>query len=165
MKVKFWQLALGAVVAFYGFEFLRLNVFGPSDETLIKRAIHTAEQASHDGEPGGVLEILSKNFKVNDVNPGSKPQIMNFIRNSHPDIHVGDGQLTVSDEEARYVAPVSLKIDFMGFNIDRTVPDINLIFEKETEHAFIFLPVKSWKLREVILPKELGVESFLPGGS
>ncbi|HZH98180.1 MAG TPA: hypothetical protein VEX38_04350, partial [Fimbriimonadaceae bacterium] len=62
---------LGIVVAVLAVVFLGMayaaGVFGgPSDKEQIQTALDEAILASKEGRPGGVLDYLSQNFKVNE---------------------------------------------------------------------------------------------------
>jgi hypothetical protein len=156
---------LGLIVAaIVGFAIFSRVIGGKDDKTLIQESLRQSLEASRKGEPGGVLEALSSKFKFNDQEAsGQTSMIANYIKNQKPDITVTNQTPIVTGDEARITSPVKLKISvpIMG---DRTVtiPDVVMVFRKETAREFLVIPVPKWRLTEVqaqnVNPTDIGIE-------
>ena len=134
------------------------------DKSLIQDSLRQSLEASRKGEPGGVLEALSSKFKFNDQEAsGNTSLIANYIRNQKPDITVTNQTPIITGDEARITSPVKLKISLPVFG-DKTVtlPDVVMVFHKETAHEFLIFPVTKWRLAEVqagnVDPTAIGIE-------
>jgi hypothetical protein len=121
----------------------------PSDETLIQQALNDSLEASRKGQPGGVLDLLSKEIKVNQQTFSDSSSIAGFIRNSRPDITLTDRHVLVTQDEARIVSPVDLSLLGQSWHLDK----VTLVFHREEARGFLFLPTTKWQLTEVRLPE------------
>ncbi|RYG46636.1 hypothetical protein EON79_09610 [bacterium] len=136
----------------------------PDDQTLIRAAIKESIQDSKEGKPGGVLDLLSDNFKVNSDSVNASPgQISQFIRNQKPEITVVNDKALVTGDEARIVSPVDLKLGLLGQSIERQIKEVTLVFRKEDSRGFLFIPQKKWKLTDVRVP-ETAILDVIAGG-
>lgn len=144
---------VAVVLGLFLWKYLSLNVWGPSDQTMIDHALTEAVQASKEGRPGGVMDYLADQFKVNNDEFGSR-QVANFIKDSHPDITIPRSPAVVSGDQARITTPVSVKANYLGFSIDRKIDNVSLIFERSEGHEWLFIPVKKWRLSQVLLPQD-----------
>jgi hypothetical protein len=132
----------------------------PTDETLIQQALTDSLEASRKGEPGAVMDLISKQLKVNEQSYSDSPQIAKFIKESKPDITIQDRKTLITGDEARIVSPVEIKLSMLGQSMDQSIDNVTLIFHREEARGFLFLPVVKWRLTEVRLP-----ENQLPNAS
>ena len=132
---------------------LRLTIFAsqPNDQKQIAQALNDSIQAIKEGRPGGVLDLLSDKFKINDQAPGSF-NIAKFIREQKPDIDVANTTAVVSGDTARIDTPVHVKFSYLTQTFDQNVPNVTLIFQKEEGHRYIFFPDSEWHLTSVEVP-------------
>ena len=132
---------------------LRLTVFAPQpdDQQLISQALQDSIQASKEGRAGGVLDILSQKFRINDQEPG-RFDIAKFIRERKPDITVYNNHAVVSGDTARIDTPVEVKLSFLNQNFDQRIDNVTLVFQKEEAHRFIVIPTTAWHLTDVEVP-------------
>ena len=122
----------------------------PDDQTLIKQALDESIKASREGRPGGVMDKLSMNVKVNDQEySGNSRQIADFIRNSRPDISFTSSKAIITGDEARIISPAHLKTQILTQSIERDLSSVTLVFKREDDREYLVFPVKKWKLTEV----------------
>jgi hypothetical protein len=122
----------------------------PSDQVLIERALDEAIQASKEGRPGGVLDLLSANLKVNDQLIGaSNREIANFVRDQKPDVKVLEPSARIIGEEGRIVSLVDLDLGILGV---RRLKEVTMIFRREEATELVFIPTTKWRLVEVRVP-------------
>jgi hypothetical protein len=121
----------------------------PSDEALIQQAVTDSLDASRKGQPGGVLDLLSKKLTVNQLGVSDTSQIVEVIKNSRPDVTLGNRNVLVTGDEARIVTPVDLGLLGQTFHMD----EVTLIFHKEEGRGFLFIPTPKWRLSEIRLPE------------
>jgi hypothetical protein len=157
--MKKWMIGSGAV-AIVGLAAL-FFVTAPTDEQLIRQAIDESTEASRKGEPGGVLDYLSKSLTFNGLPIMDKQEISKYVRLAKPEITFGEFTPVVQDDKAAVVADVHLKMDFQGLSLDQTVPDVEVKLAKETGFRWLILPGKKWRITEVMAP-DLG--QFAEGG-
>jgi hypothetical protein len=132
----------------------------PDDPKLIQLALTEAIQASREGKPGGVMDLLSQNLKLNGTDVAANAnQIRDFIRKQHPDITVDDPSPQITGNEARIVSPVQLDFGLIG---KRSVPDVTMIFRKEDATEYLIIPTRKWRLTEVMAP-DYAVAEFVSG--
>lgn len=144
---------------------LRLTVFAPrpNDQELIKEALDQSIQASKEGRPGGVMDIISEKFNINGMRPGSRWDIAKFIRDSKPDVVVEDTTAFVDGDKARITSPVQLKMSFLNQKWDRRVDDVTIVFEKEDARRYLIFPTRKWRLTDVVLPPD-AAQQIVPEG-
>jgi hypothetical protein len=122
----------------------------PDDQKLIQAALAEAVEASKEGRPGGVIDLLSKNLKVNEQEVGTNMrQVADFVRKQKPDVEVLEPRAQITGEEGRIVSPVELDLGLLG---KRTLKEVTLIFRKEDATEYLILPVTKWRLVEVRVP-------------
>jgi len=134
--------------------FVLANSSTPSDKVLIRAALNQSIQASREGNPLGVLQQLSKSFKMNDVT-GSPMDIAKFIRENKPDIEIPiplDADIVINEAEgtARLVTPVKVKMLVMG----ATFNEVTIIFKKEDSFKWFVIPSREWKVIQVYAPED-----------
>jgi hypothetical protein len=138
-------LALGAGVLF-------LQATAPRDSEAIRMALRASIEASREGRPGGVLEKLSFQFRINDESPGTMFDIAKFVREQKPDVTIpepSDDAIVVTGDEAQLTTPVKVKMPMMDLDLD----EVTIRFRKEQSLAYFFLPVKVWKVHSVSVPE------------
>ena len=133
----------------------------PDDRQLIQNALKEAIQASKDGKPGGVMELLSRNLKVNDQNVGGNTRdIADFVRRQRPGIEVLEPEAQITGAEGRIVSPVTLDLGLLG---QRTIKEVTMKFRKEDATEYLVIPVTKWRLVEVEVP-ETSIADLVTGG-
>jgi len=147
-------IIVGVFLAVFGIKYIAVTFFGPPDEVLVKEALDRAIVASREGRPGGVLENISSQLKLNSDMPSSG-QIANFIKNNHPDVQVEKTDAIVNGDTARITSPIRVKVSFLGTNIDQRVDSVSMVFKREEAHEWLVIPVKAWRLDQVFLPETL----------
>jgi hypothetical protein len=121
----------------------------PDDQKLIENALAEAVEASKEGKPGGVIDLLSNNLKVNDQDVGgNNRQVADFVRQWKPNARVLEPKAQITGDEGRIVSPVELEM----LNMKRTLNEVTLIFRKEDATEYLFIPVAKWRLTEVRVP-------------
>jgi len=132
----------------------------PNDTQLIHEALNEAIKASKEGRPGGVVELFSRNLKVNDIDVSpNQGQIANFIRTQKPDVTVTKTTPSISGDEARIVSPVELDMGMFG---KRNIDNVTLIFKREDATDFLIIPSSKWRLIEVRAP-ESAISDLMSG--
>jgi len=122
----------------------------PDDQKLIQAALKESIEASKEGRPGGVLDLLSDNLKFNSQDlTVNKSQIARFIHDNKPDVEVKDQKALVTGDEARIVSPVELTLGPFGH---RTMNEVTLVFNKEAAREFLIVPTHRWRLVDVRVP-------------
>jgi hypothetical protein len=122
----------------------------PDDQKLIQAALADAVEASKEGRPGGVIDLLSKNLKVNEQEVGTNMrQVADFVRKQKPDVEVLEPRAQITGEEGRIVSPVELDLGLLG---KRTLKEVTMIFRKEDATEYLIIPVTKWRLVEVRVP-------------
>lgn len=146
-QVKWIVGVLAAIVVLVGAG-AGLGLFGgPSDKELIKVALDEAIQASKEGRPGGVLELISQRFAVNGESYGTR-DISKTIKDMKPDVAISNPEPTVKGNSATITSGVNLSVMAMTTNI----PDVTLKFAKESGTKWLIFPTKKWRLVEVSIP-------------
>lgn len=146
-------ILFGAAVVLLGVRVAINFAHPPSDQDLIQQALTASLDASRKGQAGGVLDLLSKQIKVNQSSAPDNSEIADFIRRFKPDIQLEDRHALITGDEARIVTPVDLGL----LGQTARLKDVTLVFHKEQGHGFLYLPTPQWHLTEVRL-----AESQLP---
>jgi len=132
-----------------------MSLNGPDDKTLVRQALAESIKASKEGRPGGVIDKISNKFTVNGEDRFSPGQIMQFVKESRPDITVTRPEPIVLGDEARINSPVTLSATMPGgTEINKTLDNVTLVFEKEDSMTWLVIPSKQWRLKEVTLPED-----------
>lgn len=149
------------VLALAAAGFLAYQAFGPQrpDAELIREALAESIQAGKEGRAGGVLELLSNEFKINDQTVASFRDIARVVRDYKPDVEVTNQEPVVQGDTAAIVSPVKIKT---GFPLNRTftVPNVRMEFRKESGTKWLIVPTKVWRLHRVTLDSEF-VQGFM----
>jgi hypothetical protein len=122
------------------------------DRQLIRQALTNATESSKSGQPGGALDLLSKNLTMNSESmPVDRQTVAKFIRDQKPVVDVDKVEPQIIGEEGRVVTPVSLSLGIFG---ERTLPNVTMIFAKEDDRLYGIIPVKKWRMTEIRVPQE-----------
>jgi hypothetical protein len=125
------------------------------DATLIREALAESILASKEGRPGGVMDKISEQFKLNDQQPGVR-QIADIIRKNKPDVQVlkPDPVVNESQGTAQIYSPVKLSLSFLNQNFDTEIPNVTIKFKREDSRQWLIFPAKQWRVTEVTVPPE-----------
>jgi len=127
---------------------------GPSDQEQIKEALAKSIKASREGRPGGVLELLSSNFKVNNTEYStSSTNFTNAIRNYKPDLKVANTTPAISGDQATIISDVTLDASILSMHKTVDIPQATFTFHKESGTKWGLIPSKDWKLDQVTIPQ------------
>ncbi len=137
------------LVALIAIRLIVTRINQPSDQEQIQTALQESIEASREGRPGGVMDLLSANLRVNDIQAGATNQVRQFIRNSKPDVHLANKQAIVTGDEARIVSPVDLDLDYLGVKKQVHIDEATLVFHREDAREWLVIPTKKWRLSEV----------------
>ncbi|MDR3690543.1 MAG: hypothetical protein P4L46_14290 [Fimbriimonas sp.] len=133
------------------------------DRTLIQQALKESIQASKEGRPGGVMDKLSDDIKLNgESEEGNQREIARFIRDSKPEITVQDMNPVVTGNEATITSPVDLTLSMLGIERSRHLKEVTLIFRREEGREWLVIPVSNWKLAEVHVPQSAIADLMSP---
>ena len=133
----------------------------PNDQEQIQLALADSIKASREGRPGGVMDKLSVNLKLNDLDAsGNRSQIARYIKENQPDVVVINKTAVITGDEAQIKSPVQLSLNFLGQKMERQLEDVTLVFRRESDRVYLVFPTKKWKLAEVHVPEE-SVSSFM----
>ena len=138
---------------------LRVTIFAspPDDQKQIAQALQDSIQASREGRPGGVLDLLSDKFQINSQSPNHF-DIAKFIRENKPEVEVYNTNAIVSGDTARIDTPVHVKFHILTQEIDQKIDHVTLVFQKEDGHKFLFIPDKEWHLVDVQAPANIPID-------
>lgn len=151
--VRTAAILLTAAVALFGLRLAMIYARHPSDQELIQNALSESLEASRKGQPGSVLDLLSKQFTINQTAAPDTSQVADFVRRYKPDIRLENRHAQIVGDEARIVTAVDLGL----FGQTTRLNDVMLVFRKEEGHGFLFLPTTKWHLTDIRL-----AESQLP---
>lgn len=154
-RARAWIIVLALAAAGIALLFVIAQDNRP-DEVLISEALDESIQASREGRPGGVLDFISNNLRVDGIGPVSKGQVARLIRENKPEVEITSRKTTVAGATAEMVADVRIKgtVQVMAFSagFDRTFKGIRLGFAKEEARKYLIVPVRTWRLTEVNIP-------------
>ena len=148
-------IALIAVVA--------MLIFGRetrSDDVLIKEALAESIQASKEGRPGGVMDFISDQLKINTQSGINKATIAKWIRDSKPDVEVLSSEVKVSPDgqTAEMVSDVNVSMEIgvalAKQRMDQKFTGVKMTFQKEDGRKFLVIPTKVWRLTAVDVPDD-----------
>jgi hypothetical protein len=118
------------------------------DQQLIQAALTESTQAAAEGKPSDVLKYLSKSFTYGGE-ATSTYDISKVIHNSKPKITIITINPMIDGENAVVKTPVDVQIDYMGLNINNTIPNVVINLKKETGYKWIFVPEPRWRVVSV----------------
>lgn len=118
---------------------------GPSDDVLIAQALDESIKASREGKPGGVLENLSRDLKVQDEDIDN-PAVKNFIENQKPEIELTNKKPVMKGDLAVVTTDVIVTFGLAGMRLPAPIQGVQIELRKETGFKFLFFPTKKWKI-------------------
>src|SRR3712207_3308413 len=98
-KSKLALAIFGVLVLLIGGRIIYGLLTRPDDQTLIAQALDESIEASKEGRPGGVLDLLSEELKLNEQQVGTKRQIADYIRRFRPEVTVENKKALVTGDE------------------------------------------------------------------
>lgn len=125
----------------------------PSDEQLIERALEEAIVASKEGEPGGVLEHLSRSMVYDGQQVLDWNKVSQYIKAAKPIIVVDASRPRIDGDQAIIVADIEFKAGFQAFSIDNSIDNVEIRFAKESGTRWLIFPSPHWRIIEVSAPK------------
>lgn len=123
-----------------------------SDEQLIKDSLAESIRASKEGRPGGVLEILSRQFQINGQTISNETEIARYIRDTRPNVEVLQPDPFIQSNVATIKSDVKLSMPGPFSAVGTTLEDVELKFQKESTMKWLIFPDRQWKLVEVKVP-------------
>jgi len=155
MKLSKPVIVIGAILALLiVIRVVISNSSGGDDQQQIEQALDDSIKASKEGRPGGVMDKLSDNLKVNSQKTsGNRSQIANYIKENRPDVIVKNRHAVVSGDEAKIESSVEIELNILGQTRKVELNDVTMTFRKEDDHIYVFIPVQRWKLAEVQVPE------------
>lgn len=148
--MKKWLIGSG-VVALAALAVLFIAT-APSDEELIRQAIAESTEASREGKPSEVLDYLSKSLTFNGQPVFERQELAKYVRLAKPDIQFGSYDPIIDGDEATVVADARVKFSFQSWNIDQSVPGVEVKLAKETGLRWLILPGARWRITDVKAP-------------
>jgi hypothetical protein len=152
----FVAVAVAATVA-------RFTIFGDnlSDKEQIKVALKDSIEAGKEGRAGSVIDLLSKEFEVNGMQPGMN-QVSKLVREYKPEVEVLQTEPLVSGDVAEIVSPV--KLSLKGIPTGFEISNVKFVFQKEQGTTLLIFPSKKWRLRSLELPEDIASQLGELGG-
>jgi hypothetical protein len=126
---------------------------GTSDAEQIRQALRESIDAGKEGRAGSVLDLLSRQFSVNDSIAPTAREIARVVRDAKPDVEIENWEPVIRGDTATLVTPVLLSLG-MPFRVSLRVPEVRMEFQKENSVKWLIIPAKQWKLRRVRVPEE-----------
>lgn len=148
---------VGAIVALIAAFFLTED--RRDDVELIREALNESIQASREGRPGGVMELLSDSFRLNDESP-QRRQIADFIKRSRPDVEIPRFDPVINGDVATAVTPVKVKASFLGQSMEQEFQNVKVTFNREAATRWLFFPTRKWRLTRVEVPLDQVPQGF-----
>ncbi len=145
-KILFGVIALAAVL-FFSSGYL----FNPSDEAQVKATLQEALSAAGEGKPSPVLESLSFRFDYGGEEP-SRIDIAKVVRQAKPKLTALSVNPEIEGQTATVTTAIDAKLDYMGFSIDQTVPNVTIKFEKQVGTKWLVVPQPKWRIISVDSP-------------
>jgi hypothetical protein len=122
-----------------------------SDQQQIKDALNNAIKASRQGQAGGVMELLSSNFKLNDVHYAAGLDVEKAINRLKPDVEVQKPDPVINGDSATITSPVRLSI--LSRSLD--LSSVTFVFKREHDKKWLVIPSTNWKLESASIPPEV----------
>ncbi len=149
-----WPMAIfGVVLIGLAVTVAITSISRKSDREQIQEALMESISASKEGRPGGVMELLSRNLKLNNIDIDRQNEIAKFIREQKPDIAMDSMEPAISGDKAVIKSPVHIKYGIGNIGGTWDLPDVKLTFKRENATQWGFIPVKAWKLEKVEMPE------------
>lgn len=148
------KVAIGLVVVALLAIGLGAYLSGPSDEQLVREALYESIEASRNGQPGGVMEHLSRSITFNEIPVENRQDVANFIRNSRPSVNLltQDAPIRFEGSTAEMVADFHVVVAFGFVSIDQAINGVQVRFRRETATRWLVLPASRWRISEIRAP-------------
>ena len=122
----------------------------PSDDKQIQDELQRSIEASREGRPGGVMDMLSSQLSYNGQDAsGNLGQVAQFIKKQRPDITVEKPDPIITGDEAHIVSPVDISVSFLGQQKSFHLKNVTLAFQRESTRKYLFFPSTTWRLTNV----------------
>lgn len=149
--MKRLPLILGVVViALVGLAFFAAK--GPSDRELIRQALDESIVASREGRAGSVLDLISRDLRVNEMQiGGNRLDLAKYIRESRPDVTIATPEPTIAGETATIVSDIGIKgeVPFVRTPVQGRLDDVKIILRRETARKWLVIPTRVWRITDV----------------
>lgn len=142
-------LAVGALVV------LRLALNQPSDETLIRTALTEAIQASKEGQPGPVLDFISRTATYNGQQADDRREIGRYIQQYRPSVTVLRPVPTIEGDTATIVSPVKLEMRLLALQGSAEIPNVTIQLRRETALKWFVVPTNKWRVASIEAPADV----------
>jgi hypothetical protein len=137
-----------ALLAVAGIAFQALRS-GPSDQEAITQAVEEAVRASREGQPGGVLEHLSRSLTYNDVPVSERGELAKFIRDSRPQVVFDSTQATIDGERAVIQTGAQIEMRLGPVPLSQRIDKVTIVLGKETGFRFLIVPTPKWRIQNI----------------
>lgn len=144
MKKALLAIPIFAIIGLLASGFL----FAPKDQDLITAALRESTAAAAKGEPSDVLRYLSKSFTYGGE-ATSTYDISKVIHNAKPQLTILETKADIKGETATVQTPVDVKLNYMGLDINQTIPRVSIELKKETGFKWLFVPEPRWRIISV----------------
>lgn len=145
--MSFKQRVLVTIVSLAVLAIAGLLLFSrdPSDEQQIRDALRDSIQAGKEGRPGGMLEILSRDFNYDSIPFEQAQAVQRYIRDGKPDVTIDNWLPEIDGDLAVIKTSATVKVG-IPFNTSFTFPDCTLTFRRERASKFLIFPGTKWRL-------------------
>ncbi len=143
-KILLYGIPIALIVLFLSSGYL----FAPDDRLQIQRALEESTEAARQGEPGPVLDYISRSFRFGGEETPTA-EISKMIKLSRPQITLINSEPQIDGDIATVVSPVQVKVNHMGYNFDQTVPRVTITLTKETGYKWLVVPEPRWRIVSV----------------
>jgi hypothetical protein len=124
---------------------------GPTDEEMILEVLQQSADASEAGQPGGVLDALSRTITYNGRPVSDRSEVAEFIKTSHPSIDFLDLRTTIEEDEANVLADIELGMAG-GLGPKFNLNGVEIRLAKETGTKWLIIPTPKWRIVEIKTP-------------
>lgn len=159
---KFLGVSIGIGVLMLGAAGVLLLGSKVDDQKLIQEAITEAIKAGKDGRPGGVLDNISIDFRINDQDAGSRFQIADYVKKMKPEVQLPPYTAQIFGDEAIITTPMTLNVGILTARTDIPLKDVTIKMRKEDARKWLVIPTHRWRVAEVKVPQD-AVPSALMG--
>ena len=146
------KLAIAVSILLLGL--ISYSLFGPKpdDRDQILTALKDSIAASKEGRTGSVLELLSRNFKLNGEGINGS-QVVSMINKYRPNISISNKNPDIDGDKAviRSSAALEVSLPPLTLNLDR----VSLNFERQQTFHWMIIPSHDWKLVSVSIPDDV----------
>jgi hypothetical protein len=114
-------------------------LFAPSDQQLISKSLQESTDAAAKGEPSDVLKYLSRSFTYDGQSTNSF-DISKVIHQAKPKIAIMETNAQINGDEATVTTPIDVQLNYMGLDINKTIPNVQIQLKKETSFKWMIVP-------------------------